>query len=250
MSLATPVAYYSCEDTSGTDATGNGNTLTANGTVTNNTGKVANNVELTGAVADRLGRLSTANLSMGDIDFTIDFWIYLDTKGAQRYAVSKWTDSGTQEYSILYNNTGDRFEFYIANFAKVVAATTFGSPSIATWYYIACYHDAAADSIGISVNNGAFNTAATAGSFPGLNSQQFAIGAPKGGSNNSGTLDGRLDEVSIWKEKLAAGDFTTRYNAGAGTSYADITAAAGGQPMALRYSSMQTGARRFGRGIV
>jgi len=213
------VAYWKLEESSGTrvDATGRGNDLAPQATPGNTTGRVGNAVQLTSASSQFLNSASTADLTMGDFDFTFAFWVWGDTVTPQKYAMSKWTSSGVEEYSVLID-TGNRFKFYIANFAKVVSADNFGAPSISTWYFVVCQHDAANDLIKISVNDGTMNTAATAGAFPAVGVEGFAIGSAKSSAFNVG-WNGRIDEFGIWKRLLTAAEITSMYNGGSGITY-------------------------------
>lgn len=210
------VAYWRLEEDGGTrmDATGRGNNLTPRNTNASAGGRFGRAVQNTAtgvsSTSPWIGCSSTPDLVMGDISFTIAGWVRHDTATAQQYYLSKWSGSGTQEYSIL-DDTGTKIAFYIANFGKSVTANTFGVITTATWYFVCCQHDSVADLIKISINNGAFDTAATAGSFPAAGTQPFQIGSPHN-ANNVSVLNGRADEWGIWKRLLSADEITALYN--------------------------------------
>lgn len=214
------VSYWKLNETSGTrvdSVTASGNDLTDNATVTSNPGKVGTAAQFTAANSEYLSHTDNASLSTGDIDFTFALWVYLDSKTTDRVLISKW-DAGTQrEYLLRYLQTTDRFQWLVSPDGVAntpVSADNFGIPSTVTWYFVVAYHDSVANTIGISVNNGTFNTAAhTTGVQNGTAS--FVIGQV----NAAFYMDGRIDEVGFWKRKLTAQEITTLWNGGAGITY-------------------------------
>lgn len=226
------VAYYSLEETSGTRNDSKGtNHLTDHNNVGSAAGKVGTAADLEFSSSQYLNVSDSTDLSMGDIDFSLTAWVNLESVGASRVIVSK-SDSGgagNVEYMLMYNLGGDKFQFYVssgsglANFTNV-PATTLGSPSLATWYFIVVRHDAAADTISIQVNNGTIDsTAYTFGSYD--SGVSFAIGAWGDGPES---FDGLIDEVGVWKKVLTTDESTWLYNSGNGRSYSDIVAEGGG----------------------
>lgn len=96
-----------------------------------------------------------------------------------------------------------------------VMATNFGAPSLATWYFIAARHDAAANVISISVNDGTPNTAPhSGGAYDGT--EKFGIGNT---ALPNGYFDGQIDEVGLWKRYLTDAEITTLYNGGTGKTH-------------------------------
>jgi hypothetical protein len=214
------VAYWKLDEASGTrfDSAGS-NHLTDNATVTQAAGIISNAAEFTAANSESLSILDNAALSMGDIDFTVDAWVYLTDKTAIRAVLAKWNNSANhREYLLWYNNSTDRFIFSVSNDGTaqgVATADNLGSPSLNTWYYIHAEHDAALDKIRISVNNGTPNeTAWTTGVLD--SDSTFRIGA---NSQNIQHFNGRIDECGVWKRLLSAVEKASRYNGGAGLSY-------------------------------
>jgi hypothetical protein len=159
---------------------------------------------------------------MGDIDFTLTAWVNLESKPANEMdIVSKFETVGNlREYRIEWQNSNDRFLFIVSNdgTASVTAtASTFGAPSLATWCFIVAKHDSVNNIIGISVNNGAFNTTAHT---TGVNdsTSPFHLGA-LGRATPTFYFDGLIDEVGVWKKVLSAGEITSLYNSGNGLAY-------------------------------
>jgi hypothetical protein len=146
--------------------------------------------------------------------------------------LAKWdTNIAQREYLLFWNNSTDRFNWLVSSDGvgnTPVIASTFGAPSLATWYQIICWHDAAANQIGISVNDGSANTAShTTGVFD--STAPFRIGAQGGGAPSTGSYwDGLLSKCRFWKRVLTSGERTQLYNAGAGLAYASFGGGGGG----------------------
>jgi hypothetical protein len=211
------VAYWKLGEASGSraDSTGWGNTLTDVNTVTQAAGKVGNAAQFTRVNAESLTLADNVDLSTGNISFGIACWVYLDTKATQQGILVKWGGAGLREYYLEYNSGADRFRFHVSNDGTadaVVIANALGSPSVGTWYFIVCWHDADADTINIQVNDGTVNSTAHAtGVFD--STWNFAIG------NLVGLfLDGRVDEAGVYKPFPTAAERTWLYNGGSGRS--------------------------------
>lgn len=219
------VSYYSLEEASGTraDATGRGNDLTANNAPGNTTGIQANALALATASSQYLSRADSADHSMGDIDFSIAFWFY-STSGGSKGIVTKWQTGGNQREWWIGQLTST-INVFVSNNGSAAASLANGSAHSQTaWHFCVMWHDAAANTINVSVDNGTTASVAhSTGVFNGT--APFNIGAENGGV----FFDGRVDEVGVWKRVLTSLERTELYNAGAGRDYTYITAAAGGQ---------------------
>lgn len=223
-------AYYKLDESSGNaiDALGVSD-LTASGSPpTATTGKVGGCRVFVAASSQMFSRADNAALSTGDIDYTLAMWVYLTSKPAATMDMLSRYDVGNvalREYLFVWNATNDRFEFYITNTAggnNVVTANNFGAPSTGTWYYVVAWHDAAGNTINISVNNGTANSAATS-----VSPSDTAVVTTLGGRTGIATRywDGRLDEVGYWKRVLTVDERTSLYNGGAGLAYPFTTGA-------------------------
>lgn len=211
------VGYWKLDEASGTrNDSGGTNHLTDNNTVTQAAGKVANAAQFTAANSEYLSVADSAALSTGDIDFTICAWVYLDSKSSSRLIVSKGTlaTAAATEYWVDHLASTDRFRFGVSTGAALatVSADVLGAPSLATWYFVVAWHDSVGNTINISVNNGAANSAAHSAGVQD-STQPFQIGAAAG---PSGFMDGRVDEVGVWKKVLTAAERTLMYNGGSG----------------------------------
>jgi len=136
--------------------------------------------------------------------------------------ISKWGfGAGQPEYALLYGSAADRFRFllYTPTDNQVeVAANNFGSPSTGTWYCVVAWHNAAANTMNISVNDGTVDSAGTGGSLQAASTADFWIGALEG-VNPTYPLNGRIDDVNLAKRVWSASDITAFYNGGTGVEY-------------------------------
>lgn len=220
------IAYWKLDETSGTRSDSHGsNHLSVNGLPGTAAGpaNLGNGVAINDAVApvQYLYRADNADLSAGDIDFTVQAWFYLTDNTGNRGLVAKWDSSGsvaTCEYSLRYLTGPDRIEWRVGDGSTntTLHADTLGSPSLNTWYHAVAWHDASANQIGIAINAG---TADTASHSTGVldATGDFAVGRP--GAFAGQYWDGRLDGVALWKRVLSSTERSDLYNAGAGLEY-------------------------------
>jgi hypothetical protein len=215
------VAFWKLDEASGqrNDSKGS-NHLTDMNTVTQAVGKLGNAAQFTAASSECLTVSDNAALSTGDIDFYICAWAYLDSKGTNRIIASK-DNQVVGEYQLFFRNASDRFSFGIWNAARTtftrVEATTFGSPSLSTWYFVQAWHNAAANTIHISINNGTADSAGVAfGPQDGASS--FQLGCVGGGTPTD-FWNGRIDAVGIMKRLATSDERTYLWNDGAGREY-------------------------------
>ncbi len=181
--------------------------------------------QFTSANSESLSIADNASLSTGDIDFTIACWVYLDAIGSDRTLMAKFLVTGNQrEYRLFYDHSSLRFRFAVSGDGTSgtltnIDADNFGAPSINTWYFIVCQHDASGNTISIQVNNG---TADSAAHSAGLTDGTAAFYL---GSHNTGAaplLDGREVSVMFTKKVTTAAENTFLYHDGDGVQYLDI----------------------------
>ena len=153
----------------------------------------------------------------GTSSITICLWVKLDTKAYSQIIMlnGEVNTSGAANYVIIYRQPEDEFRFNGSNAAginKNVFASTFGSPSIDTWYFICCYYDHVGDSMGISINNGTFDVLTSFGGHK--TTGPATIGIANGGSAQTAGVytDGKIDEIFIYGKVLEADSITALYN--------------------------------------
>lgn len=209
-------AYWALEDVS--DSYGS-NTLTNGTSVTFVAGKVNNAASFSAASNQYLTIADNANLTMGDIDFTVSCWAYASSfTNAVNGVVSKYGGAGSREWTIYWQNasTPDAFVSRISSDGTaVVTITTTAEGLVETWYHLVMWYDKTKDSLYLQINNGTIYQASHSGGAYN-SSVALLIG------RNTGTSDdwsGLIDEVAIWKRTLLPAERSYLYNSGSGRTY-------------------------------
>ena len=199
------------------DATGvhGGLVMTDTNTVTAATGKIGGARQFTAANSESLYNAAPgADWSFGAAtQFEVAAWVYLDSVGANRVIIEKNGSSSTA-FQMVYRTSVDRFRAYAGG--TFVDADVFGSPSLATWYFVRIGWDGT--NLFISVNNGTKNTTL----FTGHAAAAQGAGALRIGTNIALTQfwDGRIDSLSVWiGGTVSDADATTLYSGGTGLDY-------------------------------
>src|SRR4051812_8949976 len=186
-----------------TDATGRGNTLLDNNVVTVTIGIKTNASQFTSLANNSLTIANNADVTTGNVDWTIAFWCYIDNVSNERWLVGK-QEIGGVDYGFDFNGGLDgKFRFYINGGVVIVSSTITGSAN--TWYFVCGSHDSVADTLSLSINNGTPDNITTGGVSPNTTSSAFSVGR-SGYVGFTYQLDGRIDEIGIWKRVLSASD--------------------------------------------
>ena len=211
--LTSLVAHWKLNEPSGIRADSHGgNDLADFNTVTSAAGKIGSAASFAGINEESLGAADNSALSMGDIDFSLALWVWFDTLDFTGLT-GKWSTDST-EYIAYFDGTNLRFHVSDdgVNNNSVVNSQAI---AINTWYLFVAWHDATANTINLSVNNGATaSTAHSTGVYDGDSALYF-------GRNEEGLsyFSGRLDSASIWKRLLTSTERTQLYNSGSGLDY-------------------------------
>lgn len=219
------VAYWNLQEASGSRADAfDSQGLTDNATVTQNPGPssiVPQAAQFTAANSEYLSHADNAALSIGDISFSVCAWVYLNSKTTFRLIASKDSSvDGGREWLLDYDSGADRFNFAIflnGNAAGQTnrAASSLGSPSTGTWYFIVAWRDQAGGTLNIQVNNGSVDSSSDGAGSTIDTTSEFAIGRYGGGLY----MDGRIAAFGLWKRALTTDERTRLYNSGAGLMY-------------------------------
>lgn len=219
LDLTGIVAYYKQEQSAGADSpdsSGAGLTLTANGSTGSVAGKIGNACDYTGGSTYH-SRTDDANFSMGTgVEWTIHFWLNPDNVGLSPapVCVAKGTSiasNATYEYAVLLN----------ANVMQMLVSDGTNNDNIGhstelstgNWYFIAArlWDNAGTRNCDLNVNNGT-PAADTSSRWTWDSTGPFLVG----GGIVSRYLDGKIDELGIWKRKLSDAELTILYAGGAG----------------------------------
>jgi hypothetical protein len=212
------MAYWKMDETSGTRYDSHAvNHLTDNNTVGYGTGKINNAANFVYANVEYFTIADNADLSTGDIDFTISMWVNLANITSTHYLMSR-LETSRYEYRLSYQVTQHQFRWIVYHNGgstpyALIDAANFGTPITNTWAFIVAWHDAVSDQIGISVNNGVANTASSIGIVISNTAATTYIGHP------GLPMAGMIDEVGFWKRKLTDAEITCLYGGGSPPAY-------------------------------
>jgi len=164
-------------------------------------------------------RASEAALQMGDIDATWVFWFNFDGGGSNEVLINKDDTTANREYAIIKDDS-DVPAIFVFDGGNTIRGAVGWSAGLnpSTWYFCAAYHSATDNEVGISINAGVFETAATTGAA-GTTTRPLWFGDREAASIN---LDGLLDEIAYFKEQLTLGNVEWLYNGGDGRSYSEL----------------------------
>jgi hypothetical protein len=218
------LAHYKFEETSGTrnDSIG-ANHLTSNNSVGYTaSGKHGNAATFVRASSQSLSIADNGDLSMGDISFCISSWVNLSSIGSASQVIASKGNKGSgnqfAEYDLEITTTGYP-RIIVGNGSSTYGIITSSLYQLSsnTWYFIVGCHDSTNNLLLLYVNNNAAETTSySSGSYN--SSDEFSISKYPG--QTSGYVDGIIDSVTIWKNRvLSSGDITNLYASGAGCDF-------------------------------
>jgi hypothetical protein len=211
-----PDAYWQMEESGGSrvDTIGGLSLSVGAGNVYSKPGKFGKAAYFPNASGDYLSKTDDATLSMGDMDFTVEAWMYMDNKGDYRTIISKGTANTTAgiEYILNYDVVNDRFSWQISNGTTTTTLrdASLGSPVAGRWYHLAGWYDSFNNLTGLTINGVNTTTASnTTGSQDTAGS--FYVGANIGPASHHG---GGIDEVRIYRYRRTIKQIVEDMNAG------------------------------------
>lgn len=216
------IEYWPLDEASGTRRGAfRGLDLTDNNTVTGNPGTC-------GSLASQFASANTEYLSRVSEDvfnpqgsFTFSTWVYMDSKPTNSTILSKYEASAGTSYWLLHEGGSDRFSLYVspnaAGSGQVnLLASSFGSPSLSTWYFIIFSVNKQDQRLEISVNNGTMNTTSFTSDVY-VSTSPFRIGNWQ--HSVEYPWNGRIQRVGFWDRLLSAEEKTFIYNSGCGKDW-------------------------------
>jgi hypothetical protein len=210
------VGYWKLDEASGTrnDSVGTSH-LTDNNTVTQAAGKQGNSAQFTASSSEYLSCTDNATLSLAsDTSFTIALWAYGDSFANFPALFQKGAFNGNgDEYILYWHASFSTWRFLVGNGSSFGTVEWSSAPATSTWYFIVCWHDAAANTINIQVNDGTTVSAAWTG---GTQDTTSPLHIGRGGTSY---WNGRIDEVGFWKRVLTSAERTALYNSSNGVTY-------------------------------
>jgi len=211
------VAHWRLDELSGArfDAVGDNN-LSDNNGAGQADGKLGKAAEFTAAGGRYLSKADNADLSIaGDVDFTFAGWFKLSSKSSYMGLFGKDDAAGAREYTLYYDQPMDRLVWMVFasnDSANQLIASSFGSPPLNTWVFVVVWHDKAANTINVQVNNGPVNSKAQAADGVKDSVSDFKLGRGLAGTG----FDGQIDSFSFWKRVLTQDERAELYNGGDG----------------------------------
>jgi hypothetical protein len=205
----------------------NGNVLTNTGAAPLGTGKIGGAVQLNGT-NQHLSLADSAAFSTGDVDHWLSAWFLADVLTAATFpniAGKSSSTIGSHEYALQATASTGTLSFFTGGSAQKTATTT-ATFTAGGYHFGMGYYDAVGDLVGVSLDGGAFVTAATAGVAPPDSSSAFRIGGR--GPTPDRLWPGRIDSVCFGKAPaLGIAALATEirdylWNAGAGRPYTDL----------------------------
>lgn len=244
MSITTPTAFYNMDEASGVaeDAVGTKD-LTDNNTVGTATGKINGARDFVRANSEYLSS-SDSSFAPGDTNYSWSGWVYFNTAPTtEQYLIGKDQET-SREYSLRSYDSGGNGKLQWTVFDSGGNPRTVdwsGTVTTSTWYFVALYHDTTNNLIGISVDGGAYVTAAAATAHAAAGATDMTLGERKYGGGEQKPLDGRLDMVGFWAgHVLSDAEVDELYNAGTGVQYPFSGAGVVKTINGLAYASVKT----------
>ena len=207
------VSYWPLDEPSGPayDAHGT-NHLTAINAPVSGTGKVGNARQFNAASGQALEIASNPSLVLGVPDITIACWVWLETLTAWQPFISKGTAT-SHEYTLA--NYPGPYQYHWSFGGYGIGTDGYITPTTGAWHLVILWTDQAANTTNMQVDNGTVWT--YPGTFAGfIDTGPFSLGHMLA---TASYMQGKLDEVGIWKVKLADSQRAGLWSAGAGVTY-------------------------------
>jgi hypothetical protein len=166
---------------------------------------------------------SSTDFDKGDEDFSFGQWVKFDSLGTAMPIMGKWGNSTNKRSYDLRKNSVDSIQVLISSDGTTTTALNSGTTaSASTWYFVMVVYDSINDLIKISVNGGAFVTAAHSGG-PYVDASPVPLYF---GRDEAATyFDGTSDAVPFYNKALTLAEVQALYNSGNGVDYNDLTTA-------------------------
>lgn len=219
-------AYWTLNEVSGTrfDSVG-GSPLTPRNNPTSGSGKIGNAAYFNGG-GQGLCTASNPALEMGDVDYTLTAWVYLNGPVWNGYMlIAKDELAPARDYVLEYQNLGNpvnQYAMVVLNSASngpepwTYGAVTAPAPGFQQWTFLAARHHAVTNQVSLKIN-GAAPIYGTVPITPGISSAAFCLGLRN--AFDLVALNGRMDEVGVWKRALTDEELDLVYNNGQGLTY-------------------------------
>lgn len=227
------ISWWEMEEASGNarvDSHGD-NDLSENGATGSKTGKIGDAVDISGT-GENLYVAAAGSGMNGTGSFTIAGWVSFDSLAAgsgHEFVMCHADDSTTSNNQLcwaIYCPTASKLPAMSVWVGTTDYTATYSGSAISTGtaYFFVGYYDADNDEVGISINGGAFDTAAVTGTINSAK-QQIKFGRLTYGQAWNHWFNGWADEWGYWDRVITTDEVAELYNSGAGIGYDDIALA-------------------------
>ncbi len=171
-------------------------------------GKIGYAIDFDGSndAITHFGPTSTINAYGGEQNMTVSAWVNLDTitKSFQDIAENRNASFANWAFRIDWNGTTRSLN--LVKYGVIDQNVTWSGAATGTWYYIVAVQGAT--SITYYVNGSSIGTFSNSQAFNATASVPLQLGGNEASTNQ---LDGRLDEVRVYKSQLTAAMIATEY---------------------------------------
>ena len=223
-----PVAFWRLDEATGTvrkDSIGT-NDLVDSNSVSQVVGNVGAGAGFSRAAGHRLFAPDNSTLRLTSGDFTIAFWVKVNSLETSLIVAKDNALSNLYEREFQIFLSNGKINAAIFNNPPpwgsvqslgTVTAENFGPVSTGVWYFVVFRHDVSAKTYYLSVNNGPENSRVYTGTPSlGTNASLTVSGFQSGASH---LLEGAVDALGIWNRSLSSVEIDALYNSGNGLEY-------------------------------
>ncbi|PWH13850.1 MAG: hypothetical protein DDG60_09040, partial [Anaerolineae bacterium] len=219
--MANLAAWWSMDESSGPRANRHGGAfLTPQGTVTAVAGQRGNSVRFSASTPGHLRQEDSPLNSGGDFNFTLAAQVYLENQTGTAIIVNKGSkmDMNQRDYTLSVSN--GIITFGVGNGSSTASVSSSAAVTANAWHTVIAWHDAENDTLNLQIDNGTVFSAPYSG---GASDTAFplTVGAF---ADNTYVLNGRVDELALYKRLLTASERAWLHNSGQGRAYTDIPA--------------------------
>jgi hypothetical protein len=223
--------WWNFEEASGNRADQVGSwAMVPTGTINQVTDKVGN--AATGATLSYL-RTSANQASLGDTGFSIFGWFFAPAGTYPTQYAIVWSQLGTsattnRQANVLFDSTNSQLLFQVSSDGTTGGSTFHTvqtSCSKGVWHFFVARHDPVADTITISVDEGAqASISHSGGVYSGATNPVFIGAANYGVSSSSWPSGAIFHSMGIVSKALTTSESSYIYNFGNGVNYAKVVA--------------------------
>lgn len=202
-----------------TDASGNAATLTLVNTPVYAQGKLGGQaLDLESSSSQYAFVADTAPLSITG-DMTIMALLNWESlTGGEMTICGKYEATGNnRDYLILWNDTGDNFQFYMSSDgSSVLNINVAFTPTLSTWYHMVWVYTAASGKAELFINGASIGSGTGLATSIHNGTGRFAIGAYNTNSTATSFFDGKIDELAVFNRAFTPQEIRVRYGLIAG----------------------------------